>query len=183
MVCTLSERRDSLVRVDLGSDPASTAGSTSLTDGYTGDLDPDFSRSGDRLVFSSTRSGQRNLWIAQRFNRSRPLISGFSLDEYPQFLPDGQHVDLFRIAAVNVASGLSYRMRVSPQRVLAAAVLLDFSRSPDGREIVFSTPVGELPGLSVINVVDGHTRCLQTNPGRYLTSMVTDRRRDCRLGT
>ena len=45
MVCTLFERRDSLLRVDLGSGPGLSAASTSLTDGYTGDLDPNLSRS------------------------------------------------------------------------------------------------------------------------------------------
>ncbi len=137
MVCTLLETRDSLVRVDLGSGPGSTAASTQLTDGYTGDLDPDLSRSGDRLVFSSTRSGQRNLWIARTdLTDPRPLTSGPSLDEYPQFSPDGQHV-----AFISDRGGERGLWIVStdggvPSRLLAAAVPPYFSWSPDGREIV-----------------------------------------------
>ena len=171
MVCTLLETRDSLVRVDLGSDPGSTSASTPLTDGYTGDLDPNLSRSGDRLVFSSTRSGQRNLWIARSdLTDPRPLTSGPSLDEYPQFSPDGQQV-----AFISNRGGERGLWIVSadggvPRRLLVAAVLPYFSWSPDGREIVYSTPVGELPGLSVINVGDGRTRRLQNPTSNGATS-------------
>ena len=59
MVSTLFERRDSLVRVDFRAAPLPMP--TALTNGYGGDLDPNLSRRGDRMVFSSTRSGQRNL--------------------------------------------------------------------------------------------------------------------------
>jgi eukaryotic-like serine/threonine-protein kinase len=165
MVCTLFERRDSLVRIDLGSNLGSTAGSTPLMDGYTGDLDPNLSRS-DRLVFSSTRSGQRNLWIARSDSTDpRPLAPGDSIDEYPQFSPDGQQVAFISnrggergLWIVSVDGGV-------PRRLLVAAVLPYFSWSPDGREIVYSTPAGELPGLSVINVSDGRTRRLPTPSG------------------
>ncbi len=164
MVCTLFETRDSLEKIDVGSGPSAV--STSLTGGYTGDLDPDLSRSGDRLVFSSTRSGQRNLWIA-RGNPTdpRPLIPGDSTDEYPQFSPDGEQV-----AFISNRGGERGLWIVSSdggvaRRLLAAAVLPYFSWSPDGREIVFSTPDGELPGLSIVNVGDGHTRRLRTPGG------------------
>ena len=136
MVCTLFETRDSLVRVDLGSGAGVSAVSTSLTGGYTGDLDPNLSRSGDRLVFSSTRSGQRNLWIARGDSSDpRPLTSGASLDEYPQFSPDGQQV-----AFISNRGGERGLWIVStdggvPRRLLVAAVLPYFSWSPDGREI------------------------------------------------
>ena len=40
-----------------------------------------------------------------------------------------------------------------------------FSWSPDGREIVYSTPVGELPGLLIVTVADGRTRRLPTRVG------------------
>ncbi len=166
MVCTLFETRDSLVRVDLGSGPGPSTVSTSMTDGYTGDLDPDLSRSGDRLVFSSTRSGQRNLWIARGDpTNPRPLTTGDSIDEYPQFSPDGE-----RVAFISNRGGERGLWIVSSdggiaRRLLAAAVLPYFSWSPDGREIVYSTPDGELPSLSIVNVGDGHTRRLPTPGG------------------
>jgi len=47
MVCTLFETRDSLVRIAFSSERSATA--TALTDGFGGDLDPDLSRSGERL--------------------------------------------------------------------------------------------------------------------------------------
>jgi eukaryotic-like serine/threonine-protein kinase len=164
MVCTLFETRDSLVRLDLG--PGSTATSLPITDGYTGDLDPDLSRSGDRMVFSSTRSGQRNLWIARADGTDpRPLTSDTSIDEYPQFAPDGQ-----QIAFISNRGGARGLWIIStdggvPRRLLAADVLPYFSWSPDGREIVYSTPAGELPGLSVVALADGRARRLPTQGG------------------
>jgi Tol biopolymer transport system component len=164
MVCTLFETRDSLVRLDLG--PGSTATSLPITDGYTGDLDPDLSRNGDRMVFSSTRSGQRNLWIARADGTDpRPLTSDTSIDEYPQFAPDGQ-----QIAFISNRGGARALWIIStdggvPRRLLAADVLPYFSWSPDGREIVYSTPAGELPGLSVVALADGRARRLPTQGG------------------
>ncbi len=164
MVCTLFETRASLVRLDLA--PGSTATSLPITDGYTGDLDPDLSRSGDRMVFSSTRSGQRNLWIARADGTDpRPLTSDASIDEYPQFAPDGQ-----QIAFISNRDGARGLWIIStdggvPRRLLAANVLPYFSWSPDGREIVYSTPAGELPGLSVVAIADGRTRRLPTPGG------------------
>jgi eukaryotic-like serine/threonine-protein kinase len=163
MVCTLFETRNALLRVSLGSEPAIA---TSLTNGYGGDLDPDLSRSGDRIVFSSTRSGQRNLWIAHGDTTdARPLTSGESTDEYPQFAPDGR-----LIAFISNRGGQRGLWIVSidggvPRRILAAPVLPYFSWSPDGNEIVYATPVGELPGLSTVTVADGRTRRLPTRGG------------------
>ena len=164
MVCTLFETRDSLVRVDLSSDRPATA--TALTDGFGGDLDPDLSRNGERMVFSSTRSGQRNLWIARADGTDpRPLIAGGAIDEYPRFAPDGQQV-----AFISNRGGERGLWIVSadggvPRRLLAAPVLPYFSWSPDGREMVYSTPVGELPGLLIVTVADGRARRLPTRVG------------------
>lgn len=121
--------------------------STALTDGFGGDLDPHLSRRGDRMVFSSTLSGQRSLWIALGDGTdARPLTSGPSIDEYPQFAPDGQQVAfIFNRGGERglwiVATGGGV-----PRRLLTAPILPYFSWSPDGNEIVYSTPAGELPG-------------------------------------
>ena len=166
MVCTLLETRDSLERVDFGSDLRPTTASSPLTNGYTGDLDPNLSRSGDRLVFSSTRSGQRNLWIARGDPTNPiPLTSGESTDEYPQFSPDGEQVAFISnrdgergLWIVSSDGGVAHRL-------LATTVLPYFSWSPNGLEIVYSTPAGELPGLSVVHVGDGRIRRLPTTDG------------------
>ena len=166
MVCTLLERRDSLVRVDLGSGPGLSAVAASITDGYTGDLDPHLSRDGDRLVFSSTRSGQRNLWIARGdATDPQPLTSGAAIDEYPQFSPDGQQVAFISNRGGERGLWIVSRDGGIPSRLLAAPVHPYFSWSPDGREIVYSTPVGELPGLSIVNVGDRRARRLPTQNG------------------
>ena len=52
-----------------------------------------------------------------------------------------------------------------PRRLLNAPILPYFSWSPDGHEIVYSTPVSELPGLWVVTVADGRTRRLLTPGG------------------
>jgi hypothetical protein len=139
--------------------------STALTGGFGGDLDPNLSRRGDLMVFSSTRSGQRNLWIALGDGAdARPLTSGPSFDEHPQFAPEtagrlhsnrGGDRGLWIVAT---DGGV-------PRRLLNAPILPYFSWPPDGPEIVYSTPVSELPGLSVVTVADGRTRRLLTRVG------------------
>jgi Tol biopolymer transport system component len=164
MVSTLFERRDSLVRVDFRAAPLPMP--TALTDGYGGDLDPNLSRRGDRMVFSSTRSGQRNLWIALGDGAdARPLTSGPSVDEYPQFAPDGQQVAFISNRGGERGLWIVATDGGVPRRLLNAAILPFFSWSPDGHEIVYSTPVSELPGLSVVTVADGRTRRLLTPGG------------------
>ena len=62
IVGTLVEHRQALVSV-----PVAVAGKIqlrNLTDGFGGDLDPCVSPQTDRMVFSSSRSGNRNLWTA-----------------------------------------------------------------------------------------------------------------------
>ena len=164
MVSTLFERRDSLVRVDFRAAPLPMP--TALTNGYGGDLDPNLSRSGDRMVFSSTRSGQRNLWIALGDGAdARPLTSGPSLDEYPHLAPDGQQVAFISNRGGERGLWIVATDGGVPRRLLNAPILPYFSWSPDGHEIVYSTPMSELPGLWVVTVADGRTRRLLTPGG------------------
>ena len=185
MVCTLLETRDSLVRVDLGSDPGSTSASTPLTDGYTGDLDPNLSRSGDRLVFSSTRSGQRNLWIARSdLTDSRPLTSGPSLDEYPQFSPDGQQVAFISnrggergLWIVSADGGVPRRL--SRRRLCS---LISRGRRTGARSCI-DTSWRTAWSLGHQRWRRAHSAFAEPDEQwRYLASMVTDGRRDCLLG-
>jgi Tol biopolymer transport system component len=87
IIATLYDLRQSLNRID-------GAGHTrGLTDGYGGDLDPAISPVSDQLVFTSSRSGNRNLWTANSDGSSaRPLTTGTALDEQPSFSPDGRQI-------------------------------------------------------------------------------------------
>src|SRR5262245_25630808 len=88
LVGTVYEFRQTLVRIDLVSGQM-----TPITDGYTGDVDPTLARMGDRLVFSSSRGGNRHLWTARLDgSEARPLTSGGSFDAWPSVSPDGQQI-------------------------------------------------------------------------------------------
>jgi Tol biopolymer transport system component len=63
LVATRYEVRQSLVRVAVTQSEFGRM--TAITDGYGGDLDPSVSPSGDRIVFSSSRTGERHLWTAR----------------------------------------------------------------------------------------------------------------------
>jgi Tol biopolymer transport system component len=136
-----------------------------LTDGSTDDVDPVVSPRGDRLVFSSTRSGNRNLWMAHPDGTlPRPLTSGIPIDERPSFSPDGQQIAFVsdrtgkRGVWVMASDGGAARW------VVNAHVLDTLTWAPDSRQIVYATPIGDAPGLWMTNVEDGSTRRLPT-PG------------------
>jgi Tol biopolymer transport system component len=79
-VCTLYDLRQSLTRITLK--PAAVM--SPLTDGYHGDLDPMLSPRGDQIVFSSSRDGNRHIWVARVDGTdARPLTSGSSEDDRP----------------------------------------------------------------------------------------------------
>jgi Tol biopolymer transport system component len=137
-----------------------------LTDGFLGDFDPAVSPRGDRLVWSSARSGNRNLWIGNPdATDARPLTSGPAFDERPAFSPDGTQV-----AFVSDRGGERGIWLVSAEggasRLLAAARVIDtLSWSPDAGEILFAAPAGDLPGLYRVGLGDGRVSPLPTPAG------------------
>jgi len=150
---TRSEVRQSLVLVPL---VGGSAQMRRLTDGFSGDLDPVFDPHGGRLVFSSSRSGQRNLWMSREDgSQPAPLTTEASIDERPAFSPDGQEIAFVSdrggqrgIWVMNANGG-------APKLLHTAIVLDTLAWSPDGKRILYAVPGGDLPRLESVSVVDG----------------------------
>ena len=154
IVATLMEMRQSLVTIPvaLGDRPAGRA----LTDGYTGDLHPAIDPRGTRLVFSSSRSGSRNLWIAKPDGSdARPLTSETAFDERPAFSPDGDRVAFLSDRGGERGIWVMSADGGTPRLLGHATVLDTLTWSPDGRRIIFSTPGPTLPRLAAISVDNG----------------------------
>ena len=155
--------RESLVAFPVTPGEAPVA--RSLTDGYTGDLQPAMNPQGTRLVFTSSRSGNRNLWIAKPdASDARPLTSENAFDDRPAFSPNGD-----RVAFVSDRGGKRGIWVMSadggtPRLVGHVNVLDTLTWSPDGQRIIFSTPGPELPHLASISVDKGTIEVFPT-PG------------------
>jgi Tol biopolymer transport system component len=161
LVSMVVDERQSLVAIDV-TGPRPTV--HPLTDGHGGDLDPSQDPTSDRIVFSSTRSGHRNLWTArQDATDARPLTSGTASDHHPVFSPDGR-----RIAFVSDRGGRWGIWLVNADggapRLLAPATVFDsITWSGDGTRILFSTPSpGGATVLSSVSVADGRVEAFST---------------------
>ena len=163
LVATRFELRQSLTRVALT--PAAFGRVTAVTDGFGGDLDPSMSPSGDRLVFSSSRTGDRHLWTS-RIDGSdmRPLTSGNALDDRPTFSPDGRQIafnsdrDGRRGIWVIGADG------GTPRKLAEVSTTGGLSWSADGRMLVYAAGTGGWPGLGSVSIQDGQVQRIAT-PG------------------
>ncbi len=155
LVATLIDSRQALISIPAGPSEFAVDRALTLT-GDTGDVAPAVSSDGRRLVFSSTRSGNRNLWIARvDGTEPRPLTSGDAIDDWPVFSPDGGQIAFVSdrggdrgIWLIN-ADGGSLRL------VAKAAVLDTISWSRDGQRIVYAEPGDEAPRLSVVTAGSG----------------------------
>jgi serine/threonine protein kinase/Tol biopolymer transport system component len=161
LVGTVIDSHQSLERIPIAFDRP--VAFERLTDGYSGDIDPVWSPDGTRLVFSTSRTGNRTLWSANgRMEELAPLTSGVAIDERPTFSPDGQQIAFVSdrggqrgVWIVNANGG-------SPHLVAHANVVDTLSWSPDGQRLIYATPIGDAPGLMIMNVADGTTTRLPT---------------------
>ena len=108
---------------------------TTVTDGYGGDLDPSISPSGDRVVFSSSRTGDRHLWTARLDGADmRPLTSGNALDDRPAFSPDGRQVAFNSDRDGRRGIWIIGAEGGTPRKVADVSATGGLSWSPDGTE-------------------------------------------------
>ena len=181
LVTTLYTVRESLARL------AVTQGggaAVAITQGYTGDLDPQALPSNDRLVFSSSRSGTRHLWIARLDGSDpRPLTTGASLDERPALSPDGRQIAFISDRKGTRAIWAIDRDGGAARWIVDAVGMSAPSWSPDGRRIVYAAPAGSSPGLWTVDVADGRVTRVPTagaanepawNPVRDVIAYITE---------
>jgi Tol biopolymer transport system component len=164
LVARLTESRRPLMFVPVRFDRPPEV--RAITDGYTGDLDPSLDPPSNRLVFSSSRSGNRNLWLAKGDGSNAvPLTSERFIDERPSFSADGKQVafvsdrDGQRGVWVIAADG------GTPRSIGPATVLGSLSWMPDGTRLMFATPGDSLPKLATIAVATGRVDPFATTGG------------------
>jgi len=123
------------------------------------------------MVFSSSRSGSRNLWTADPDGSNlRPLTSDAAIEERPSFSPDARQVAFVSdrggehgIWVVNSDGG-------TPRRLASTPVLDTLTWSPDGQQIAYAVPAGNAPELSIVSVNDGAVHKLPTPNGGHSPS-------------
>jgi Tol biopolymer transport system component len=162
VVSTLIDYRRSLVKLPARAGVSEDQG-TMITDGSTGDLDPVLSTQGTRMVFSSTRAGNRNLWTSNPDGTdARPLTSGLAIDERPAISPDGQQVAFVSDRGGRRGIWLTAADGGSPRSLAPVDVLDGLSWSPDGRSIAYAAPGHAAPGLWIVDAASGATRKVPT---------------------
>jgi Tol biopolymer transport system component len=160
LVSTLYELRQSLTRIDL---KAPVAVTSPLTDGYHGDLDPMVSPSGEQLLFSSSRDGNRHIFIARPDGSdARPLTSGLSEDDRPAYSPDGREIAFTSDRGGNRSIWIIAADGGSPRKVVDGATTGGLTWTADGKFIVFGAAAGAGPGLFKVSASGGAAQRLPT---------------------
>jgi Tol biopolymer transport system component len=160
IVATYGELRQSLVRLTLA---AAGVAQQPVTGGYTGDLDPTMAAPGNRLVFSSSRGGNRWIWISQLDGtQPRALTSGDVLDQWPSMSPDGSTVAFVSDRGGRRGIWLIASEGGSPRRLVDAESIGGLSWTHDGRAVLYAADYERWPGLFMVAVADGQVQRLPT---------------------
>jgi Tol biopolymer transport system component len=104
------------------------------------DVDPDLSPNGQNIVFTSSQTGNNDIFIRDRWGRIRNLTNNPANDEWARWSPDGKQIvfgsnrdgGVFEIYLMN-AEGSGTPVRLTDVPVLSRYP----SWSPDGKQIVF----------------------------------------------
>jgi Tol biopolymer transport system component len=161
LVAMVSDLRQSLQRVAIRFDP--TAVLEPLTEGYTGDLDPQWSPDGTRLVFSSTRTGSRNIWVVNPdLSKPTALTTGDAVDQWPAYSPDGTQVAFVSDRGGRRGIWIVSAWGGSPRLITPAHVLNVITWSPDQKRLAYAVAGGEVPQLETVDVDSGKVTRLPT---------------------
>ena len=160
LVATLVHTRQALVRLPIDGAPSAI---DPMTDGYSGDLDPSFDLRTDRMVFSSTRSGHRNLWLARADgSEATPLTMGTAIDERPAFSPDGELVAFASDRSGQRGIWVMSTSGGAPKMLAETIALGMLTWSSDGKRIIFARPEGNRTGLASVSATDGKVEPIPT---------------------
>jgi Tol biopolymer transport system component len=162
IVLTLNEQRQALVRMSVGERAAAIA---MITDGYGSDLDPNTAPSGDRIVFSSARTGDRHVWsVRPDGTDARSLTTGSSTNDRPVYSPDGGRIAFISDRGGRRAIWLMDTDGGAPRKLVDASPTGGLSWSRDGRQIIWAQGEGSWPTLAAASVGDGAIHQIPT-PG------------------
>ena len=137
-----------------------------LTQGSSGDLDPAVAPRGDRLAFSSTRTGNRHIWTSRLDGTdARELTSGDALEERPAWSPDSSTIAFVSSRGTSRAIWLVNTDGSGLRKVLDAQVIDALTWSPDGRELAYAAPSGAAPALFRVRLNGGEPFRIPTPEG------------------
>lgn len=137
-----------------------------IGDGYAGDLAPSFDPNGGRIVFSSARSGHRNIWTSRPDgSQATPLTTEAAIDQRPVFSPDGQTIAFVSDRSGQPGIWVMGAEGGAPKLLVAVNVLEALTWSRDGKRILFATAGGDLPAMQTVTVADGRLEPFTTPAG------------------